>query len=145
VGEDSEKQKGKNPIPVLIPGVLFTLTFVVFLASPLTKLGDSKYTMLLSEQLLRHQSFKLDDYFWPKVDSRHYPEVLPGKRLPRHVIRQAKHLYYVYPPGTSLLSVPLVAIMRLFGLSTIQQDGLYNFEDEKLMQKFAASLLIVPS
>lgn len=126
----------------LIPVVLSTLIFIIFIASPRINTGDSKYTMLLSEQLFLHQSFALDEYFWPNVDSRNYPEVPPGKNLPRHIQRQAGHLYYVYPHGTSLLSVPLVAIMRLFGLSTINEDGRYNAKNEKIMQKVAASFLM---
>lgn len=125
-----------------IPAVLPALIFIVFIASPRIRVGDSEYTILLSEQLFLHQDFALDEYFWPNVDSSNYPEVPPGKKLPRHIQRQAGHLYYVYPHGTSLLSVPLVAIMRLFGLSTINEDGRYNPKMEKLMQKVAASFLM---
>jgi hypothetical protein len=133
---------GKAITEWIIYLLLFAAAFLILYSSPILKIGDSKYTMLLSEQLLLNQKFYLDSYFWPHVDSSEYPEVLPGDKLPRHLIRSHDHLYYVYPHGTSLLSVPFVAALRLAGMSTIQSDGTYDFEDEKRMQKIIAAFLM---
>ncbi|MBN1270914.1 MAG: carboxypeptidase regulatory-like domain-containing protein [Candidatus Aminicenantes bacterium] len=121
--------------------LFFLFLFAVFYASPVVKLGDSKYTMLLSEHLLLHGSFRLDRYLWPHVDSRSYPEVPPGEHWPRHFIRLKEHAYYVYPHGTALFTVPLTGLMRLAGWSAIDKNGQYSLEGDKKMQKFAAAFL----
>jgi hypothetical protein len=132
----------ERPRKVIVCLVLMGSMFAIFYVCPVLKIDDSKYTMLLSEHLLLKQQFYLDKYFWPHVDSRDYPEVKPGKVLPRHVSRFKGHLYYVYPHGTAVLSIPLVAVMRLAGVSTIKPDGRYDFQGEIKMQKLAAAFLM---
>lgn len=126
----------------IIKLALFIVMFTIFFSCPIQRIGDSKYTMLLSEQLLVNQRFDLDQYFWPYVDSSDYPKVSDGEVWPRHVHKRIGHLYYIYPHGTSMLSIPFVGISRIFGISTINPDGRYNFDGEVKMQKFAASVLM---
>jgi len=123
--------------------LLFVLAFSIFYASPILKIGDSWYTMLLGEHLLLKKRFSLNEYFWPNVDSSKYPPwVEPVTMLPRHIQSLEEHLYYSYPFGTSLLTVPLIAVMRLTGVSTISENGQYNPRGEEQMQKFAAAFLM---
>jgi hypothetical protein len=98
--------------------------------------------LLLSEQLLTKQRFSMEEYFWPRLDSRDYPAVRAGMVRPRHVMRRGRHLYYTYPWGSSVLSIPFVAAARIFGLSTIAPDGRYDFEVEKALQRFSAAVLM---
>jgi len=118
---------------------VFGVAFAALYASPVVRVGDSKYTLLLSEQLLVNQNFRLDDYFWPNVDSSAYPGVREGN-LPRHVRKRAGHLYYHYPPGSSILAIPIVAVARWTGVSTIDARGHYHFEAEQRLQRLAGSI-----
>ena len=76
---------------------------VAFWLSPVLQITDSLYSMLLSEQLLVNRSFQLDEYFWPNVDSSTYPEVLPGKKIPRQVKFANGHLYHYFPHKQAIL------------------------------------------
>src|SRR5262249_50521754 len=51
-------------------------------------------------------------------------------------------LYYYHPPGSSVLSVPYVAVMDLFGFSSINSDGTYNLGNEMELQGILAGLLM---
>lgn len=138
---------------LLVAAALLLGAFAIFFFSPVSQISDSRYSMLLAEHLLLEQRFELDPYFWPRVDSRDYPQVMPGQVLPRHVQpgglkpkrrgppRQAP-LYYVYPHGTSVLTVPAVAILRVFGVSTIAPDGRYDAKGEAFLQQFCAAFLM---
>ena len=39
------------------------------------------------------------------------------------------HRYYGFPVGTSILSVPYAAVMRLRGVSAVHADGSYDFQE----------------
>jgi len=52
------------------------------------------------------------------------------------------HVYYKYPYGTSVLSVPFVLVYRVFGISTIDSKGRYSFQIAKSMQKTIAGILM---
>ena len=66
----------------------------------------------------------------------------PGQTLPRHVRRHGERLYYWYPPGTPLLSVPIAAAFRAAGMPTIREGDRYDFSNEVRAQKFGAALLM---
>jgi hypothetical protein len=126
----------------LIAGVLiFLLTLSIFLASKVHQVADSNYSMLLSQSLLDHQSFMLDHYAIPR-----YEPVWQGDHFQNgplyHLEVVDGHLYYMFPPGTSVLSVPFVAVMNLFGVSAANADGTYNLEGEGRTQVKLAALLM---
>src|ERR1700755_1051082 len=50
--------------------LIFALTLIVFLLSPVRQVTDSRYSMLLTQSILERGSFRLDDYGLP----RHEPE-----------------------------------------------------------------------
>jgi hypothetical protein len=102
---------------------------MVFRDAPVRQLGDSQYSMLLAANLLRHGDFQLERYAnLPKEDYR--IQTIDG------------HRYYSFPPGTSVLSVPFVALMRYRGVSAVAPDGSYNVRGEMALDAKLAELVM---
>jgi hypothetical protein len=53
---------------VLAGLLLFAVTLLAYLHSPTQQIGDSRYSMLLSEHLLRHGNFDLREEFKLPLD-----------------------------------------------------------------------------
>jgi hypothetical protein len=121
--------------------VIFALASAVFLLSPVEQVYDSHYSMLLSEHLVTHQSFALDDHFGPNLDFRVYPG-LRSDGLPRMIRPSKGHLYYYFPPGSSVLSAPFVKLMNSLGVSATKPNGSYDRVGESRIQRVLASLLM---
>ncbi|HZL19488.1 MAG TPA: hypothetical protein VFG23_17265, partial [Polyangia bacterium] len=127
-----------NPIPgptvsrprELASAVLILIVgFWVFRHLPIQQGGgDSRYSLLLGENLLRHRDFALERYDLPRPDYR--LEDADG------------HRSYGFPVGTSLLSIPYLALMHLRGESVVRQDGSYDFDREVVMEVRLAALLM---
>lgn len=96
--------------------------------------------MLLGESLLRHRSFALDPYQIPDLNVGK-----PGE-VPASNIYQLEfvngHIYYAYPPGSSILSVPYIVIMNALGFSSANSDGTYNASNEMKIETSLAALLM---
>ena len=121
--------------------LLFVFMAAVYFGSPIVRVGDSKYLLLISEHILHAGNLAVDEHFWPYVDSSDYPKVNPGEYYPRHVRRVGGHLYPFYGPGAPILSVPFVAAMKwLFNESVFDARGRYLFEIEKQWQKRLAAV-----
>lgn len=134
----------------LAPAWLHTAAvFVLFAAlswvSPVRNLSDSRYSLVLSESLLRGTGFALDPYFARPLDRRLYPGIAPDDDLPYQLERVGSHVYYGYPPGSSVLSLPFVAALNLGGVSTIRGLRRYDAAAELFMQGLIASLLMAGS
>ena len=118
---------------------VFLVCFAVFYGSPARWLADSRHALLLSESLLRYGMASLENYF-PSPPPSTSPAVawndVAGVRYDNG------HLYYLFPPGGSLLAVPLVAVFNAAGFHVIGPDGLYDATMELAMQAFIASLLM---
>lgn len=124
-----------------LPGLLiFALTLIVFLLSPVRQVTDSRYSMLLSQSLLDRGSFQLDHYALP----RHEPEW--DRTFFKHgdyrLEASRGHVYYYLPPGTSVLSTPFVALLNLFGLSAVGDDNAYDHQGEVQIEALLAALLM---
>src|SRR5260370_5042590 len=52
------------------------------------------------------------------------------------------HLYYFFPSGGAVLSVPFVGVMNVFGISAVFPDGTYNRDGEVLIQGLLSALLM---
>src|SRR2546423_15661710 len=52
------------------------------------------------------------------------------------------HIYYFFPPGSSLLSLPYVALLNACGVSAANADGTYNQRGETIIQASLAALLM---
>jgi hypothetical protein len=125
----------------IIATLLFGAMLWIFLASHVYQVADSSYSMLLSESLIHHHSFKLDDYSFPSA-----APVLAGDYFKYGDIYQLEvvngHIYYYFPPGSSILSVPIVEAMNLFGLSVSRADGTYDLNKEAVIEVRIAALLM---
>src|SRR5882672_1160934 len=118
----------RRRMDILSGALIFLVSFWVFRHAPIQQAGDSRYWMLLSENLLHYGDFALDRYDLPESDYQ--------------LQRIGEHRYYSFPPGTSVLSVPFVALMHLRGVSAVRPDGAYNLGGElKLDARLAAALM----
>jgi len=52
------------------------------------------------------------------------------------------HLYYYFPPGSSILSLPYVAVANAVGVSAAKPDGTYNPEGEIRIETGLAAILM---
>ncbi len=120
--------------------LIFVLTLIVFLLSPVRQVTDSRYSMLLTQSLLERGSFRLDHYALP----RHEPEW--DKTFFRHgdyrLESSRGHVYYYLPPGSSVLSAPFVALLNRFGLSAAGGDNAYDHRGEVKIETLLAAFLM---
>lgn len=124
----------------LIGPLIFVLTLVVFLLSPVRQVTDSRYSMLLTQSLLDHGSFRLDHYALP----RHEPEWDKSyfKYGDYRLEAAGGHVYYYPPPGSSVLSAPFVFLFNRFGLSAVRGDNAYDHQGEVRVEAILAALLM---
>lgn len=133
---------------LLICAGLFVFSALIFWGSPVRQIADSNYSMLLSQSLLYHHSFMLDSFAIPRLQPtvqskwfRQRPYTYNGKETYQIQVI-GDHLYYYLPPGTSVLSMPLVALMNAFGFSASNADGTFNLEGETVIELAIAALLM---
>jgi hypothetical protein len=120
--------------------LLFTACFFLYFQAPITQITDSNYSMMVSQALLDHGTMRLDGYGIP----RNEPSPAPGTSrnpYPYQLLEVHDRLYYYFPPGTSLLSVPLVAVCKAFRASPVTRDGRYSFSGEERVEKIVAAIL----
>ncbi|HEX8181135.1 MAG TPA: hypothetical protein VF525_16430 [Pyrinomonadaceae bacterium] len=121
--------------------LIFASTALIFLASHVHQMADSRYSILLSQSLLRQHSFTLDSYRWPPQTPR--PQVGYNSYGDFYQLETVgAHIYYFFPPGSSLLSLPYVALLNACGVSAANADGTYNQRGEVLIQVSLAALLM---
>src|SRR6267142_5616862 len=119
---------------------ILCLTLILFLTARVHQVSDSNYSMLVSESLVKHRSFALDQYAIPR-----YEPIWTGysRNGPIYQLENVKgHLYYYLPPGTSILSIPYVVLLNVFGVSAANPDGTYNRRGEVMIEASLASLLM---
>jgi hypothetical protein len=126
---------------------LFIVISGVFMLSPVWDLSDARYSMLLSENIIRNHSVYLNAYQFPEP-------IQEGKRCASHSVplqsafltyqldRVRGNVVYCYPNGTSILSIPFVAVMNGLGVHTFNQDKLCNPVGEAIIQHVLAVLLM---
>ena len=120
--------------------LLFLACYSVFALSKIVQMADSEYSMLLSETLLKHHTFDLKSSIPHRA-----PFAMPGivaDGYPYQVSLNQGRLLYAFPYGTSILSIPFVAIVGLFGVSAIDPGGLYSYQGDKTIQRHLAALLM---
>ncbi len=128
----------------LIGLAVFLITFVTFWSSPIREMTDSKYSMLASQTLLKYHTLALDRYSWPGLNT--VPASGLGANTTVHQIESLNgHLFYYFPPGSSILSLPYVGLMNACGISVTKPDGSYNIEGELAIQGSLAALLMAAS
>ena len=131
----------KNDYPATVS--IFIVTLLVFWFSPVHQITDSHYSMLLSEGLLKHRSFALDHYNLPRLEpnasTRDY-YVMNGDIWQLELA--GGHVYYYFPPGSSVLSLPFVAAANVLGISPANADGTYNPRGEARIETALAAILM---
>jgi hypothetical protein len=120
---------------------IFLFTLAIFLFSRVHQITDSRYSMMVSESLIKRASFTLDSYNFPR-----YPPVWREYYFsngPMYQVEVANgHLYHLSPPGSAFLSAPYVAVMNLLGISAADTNGGYNPRGEVKIEASLAALLM---
>ena len=130
-----------NRLDLILGSAIFLFVLFVFLISRVHQLADSNYSMLLSQSLIHHHSFTLDAYQIPRLaPTPQLFHVSNGNIYQLELVDD--HIYYFWPPGTSVLSVPFVALMNIVGVSAAHADGTYDPSGEVLIQARLAALLM---
>ncbi len=91
--------------------------------------SDPRVTLLTAQAVLETGHLALDRYLTPEVVERELS-------APWALWRGDGATYNFYPPGTSLLALPAVAVARALGLDLVRE------EDDALLQVVLASLLV---
>ena len=126
---------------------LFAIASIVFVLSPVWVLGDSNYSMLLSENIIRNHSSYLNGYQFPEPIQENGRCASPTSRLRSSFLtyqldRVRGNIVYCYPNGTSILSIPFVALMNLLGVHCYGPDGRCLPLGEGIIQRLLAALLM---
>src|SRR5688572_15624223 len=138
---ENEKQTEPPRRLTISAALVFGLTLLIFWFSPVHQITDSHYSMLLSESLLYHRSFKLDNYNIPRLAPAYHDHTWKNGNIPQIELVD-NHLYLYRPPGSSLLSLPYVALLNFFGISAANSDGTYNPRGEMQIETSLAALLM---
>lgn len=97
--------------------------------------------MLVTESLLKEGTFTLESHALPRLEHMNRGDYVSDGNI-YQLEWVGDHLYYYLPPGSSLLSAPYVALMNLFGVSAVNEDGTYNMEGDLKLQVSLAALLM---
>ncbi|MBK1649865.1 glycosyltransferase family 39 protein [Rhabdochromatium marinum] len=108
--------------------VLVAVIAVVSMAKFVSSGSDPAGTLLVSETLLTHGTLKLDHYG---------PEVL--SRYGYRVREKNGHYYYYFPLGTSLASLPFVAMAKGFGF----EMAIHEAEVQRVIAALTSALTVV--
>jgi hypothetical protein len=121
---------------------LWLFTSVIFLLSPVLQVEDSRFSLLVSESLLHRHTFDLSPNLPPFVTVMvtDQLEILSNVQY-YQLLRVNRTIVYAYPPGGSILSIPLVALLNLSGLSA-SSNHRFNFDAEDAMQRIIAAFLM---
>jgi len=120
----------------LVAALLFALTWLVFWNGTVEYLHDSKYTLLLAQNLLAGGGFELDRHFRGALDA-----TSAAGSLPYQLKRQDGHVFLAYPNASAYLALPGVVVMNRFGLSVLDGAGEYDPRAEMRMQRILACLV----
>lgn len=108
------------------------VAFVIFWASPVQHQTDSRYTLLVTETLLRTGRLDLDQHL---ASASARPAIY-------NLERAGGHVYYMPGPGGSVFSIPFVLALRPFGISAVDGAGRYDPAGEYRAQRIIASALM---
>lgn len=120
---------------------LFVFCFSFYLVAPVAQIADSNYSMMVSQSIIDNGTVRLDEYNIEKREPFSRPGVV-GSGYPYQIESVGEKLYYYFPHGTSILSVPIVSVLNLFGLSAVDEKGNYDVGGEKDVEEIIAALLV---
>jgi hypothetical protein len=109
-------------------------------------MGDSKYCLLVSQSLLEHGTFDINEYVLFDTATGEPSQAFKNpvsarKGLPYQLERHRKRLYYFFPTGSSILSVPFVAVSLPFHKAPAE-NGVYVEPNEIQLQLILGSALM---
>jgi hypothetical protein len=134
-------EKTRTPVERLIGAAIFVVVLTIFWLSPIRDMTDSNYSMLTSQTVFKYHTFALDRYSWPGLQT--VPRSGLGANTTVYQIEEVRgHLFYYFPPGTSVLSLPYAALLKALGVSAMNADGSYNSQGELFIQGSLAALLM---
>jgi hypothetical protein len=124
---------------------LFLLSLAIFFLSPVSDVGsDPQFSVLVSDSILKDGTPALNEIVIPGLSQRRLPSH-PDLRVWRpfyQLVRINGRVLYAHSHGTSLLSVPLVAILDVLGVSAMDSEGHYYYWGELWIQKIISSFLM---
>jgi hypothetical protein len=122
--------------------VVFLFSLGVFFIAPVVQVSDSRYSALLSECLLHHRSAELDEYYKVPVPWFTGFAGRPDEANEYQLEKARGHVTYFFPHGSSILSMPIVAVMNAAGVSAATPDGHLNLAGEIMIERVIASVLM---
>jgi hypothetical protein len=122
--------------------ILFLASLAVFLIAPVVQVSDSRYSVLLSECMLHHRSAELDEFYKVPVPWLTGDAGDPSEANEYQLVNARGHVTYFFGQGSSMLSMPLVAVMNAMGVSAATPDRRLNLAGEIRIERVIASLLM---
>lgn len=129
---------------------VFALALGLYLQGTKAELLDSRYALLVSESLISRGSWDVAPHLGPPATSVEGEEARRrawirrgrgGGPGPYQLVREGEARLYYFPPGTPLLSAPLLAAARPFGYGVLHPDGRYAYQKERQLQEVLAPLV----
>jgi hypothetical protein len=127
----------------VVAAIILVASFAIFRTSPMHPIADSRFEMMFSQQLLYNGSFSLDARPLSSfLSNRPIQDFRRGFDYPYQLERRGDRFYYWFPPGSTVLSIPYVAMANGLGISATDKDGFYNPRGETRIQAGLAALLM---
>jgi len=114
--------------------------FIIFFCSPVLQMSDSQYTMLTADSIIHHHTPDLSSYRIKNYRADLPFDIIEGRNA-YQLARVNGRLLYGFGHGTSILSIPFVAAMEVFGISPAA-EGAYDLKGEAMVEKLLASVLM---
>src|SRR5882724_3904892 len=95
---------------ICIAALISALSTAAFWLSPVRQVTDSNYSMVVSQGLIDTGSLALDQYNFPR-NSPHLMDSYISNGDDYRVEQRNGRLYYFFPPGSPVLSLPFVKLM----------------------------------
>jgi len=121
--------------------LFFCVCMLVYLMAPVTQLSDSNYSMMVSQSLIESGTVRLDGYNIERYEPYSKPGIVHSG-YPYQIENIGEKLYYYFPHGTSILSMPFVAVFNAFGLSTINDENGYSLAGEIKIERILSAILV---
>lgn len=114
--------QGSRHRRVVLGLLIFLATWYLYRESPVFQFGDAAFTLLASTSLVDGHGLAVEAYLPPSPDSG---------RLPYNLTTGRDHVLPWYPPGTAVLSAPLLLGMKPLGYGAVDAEGLYDRQAER--------------
>lgn len=138
-GLPSSRSSHRNQLA--IEAILLVAVFAIFANFGPHSMTDGKYSMLVSENVIYHHRFSFDELSMPRRPP-FARQGIQANGYPYQVEERNGKLLYVYPVGSSLLSIPFVVLMNIAGASAHNSEGGYFEAGDQYIQGMLAALLM---